>query len=262
MSDKVKPLNLAERFNNSHVARLRSAVLERVWRAAFGDDYPDDTNMSAFYSRTTLRHLCAALKLAPGRTLADLGCGHGGTGLWVAKQTGADLIGIDLSDVGVALARERAVALGLADRARFHVGNLTATGLPDACCDAVLNLDVLLFVPDKVAAAREFARILRAGGTLGLTTWEQSGYSARLGAEQIADHRPILEAAGFMIEDYEEPPDWRRQQSALAEGFIAAEAEMSQEMEPKTAAGYAAMGRGVLADTPVRRYVRIVAHKR
>ncbi|MEA2790662.1 MAG: hypothetical protein QOG73_3068, partial [Acetobacteraceae bacterium] len=62
--------------------------------------------------------------------------------LWISGRTGADLIGIDLSPVGVDLAREQATRLGLADRARFQVGDLTNTGLPDASCDAVLSLDV------------------------------------------------------------------------------------------------------------------------
>jgi AcrR family transcriptional regulator len=37
----------------------------------------------------------------PGRVVADLGCGHGGPGLWAAQQTGATLIGIDLSPAGI-----------------------------------------------------------------------------------------------------------------------------------------------------------------
>jgi ubiquinone/menaquinone biosynthesis C-methylase UbiE len=261
MTDNAQPPGLTDRFNNSHAARLRSATLERVHCTAFGDDYAEDTNTNGFYSRTTLQRLCTALRLAPGRTLADLGCGHGGPGLWVARQTGADLIGIDISPVGVALANEQAVRLGLANRARFKVSDLTGTGLPDASCDAALSLDVLIFVADKAAAAREFARILKTGGTLGFTSWEQSGYSARLGTEQCADYRPLLEAAGFIIEAYEEPPEWRRQQRALAEGLIAAETEMSKEMEAATAAGYAAMARGVLADMPARRYIQVVAQK-
>jgi hypothetical protein len=124
------------------------------------------------------------------------------------------------------------------------------------------SLDVMIFVPDKSAAVHEFARILKIGGILGFTSWEQSGYSERLGAEQCPDYRPLLEAAGFTIEDYEEPPDWRRQQRALAEGLIAAEAEMSKEMGAATAVGFAAMARGVIADLPVRRYIRVAARKR
>jgi ubiquinone/menaquinone biosynthesis C-methylase UbiE len=262
MSDRARPSGIAERFNDRHAVRPRSATWERVYRTAFGDDYPEGTSTMGWYSRTTLERLCAALKLAPGCTLADLGCGHGGPGLWVSSRTAANLIGIDLSAAGVALAAEQALKLGIADRTQFRVGDLVATGLSDASCDAVLSLDVLLFVPDKAAALHEFARILRTGGVLGFTTWEQQGYSARIGAEQLADHRPLLNRMGFTIMTHEEPAGWRRQQTALAEGLIATQAEMSMEMEPATAAGLAAMARGVLDDMLVRRYVCVVAKKR
>jgi ubiquinone/menaquinone biosynthesis C-methylase UbiE len=117
--------------------------------------------------------------------------------LWVSSRTGANLIGIDISAAGVALAAEQALKLGIADRTQFQVGDLTATGLSDASCDALLSLDVLLFVPDKAAALHEFALILRIGGVfLGFTTREQQGYSARIGAEQLADHRPLLDRNG------------------------------------------------------------------
>jgi hypothetical protein len=125
-----------------------------------------------------------------------------------------------------------------------------------------MSLDVLIFVPDKAAAARECARILKAGGVLGLTTWEHFGYSERLRAEQCADYRPLLEAEGLSVEAYEEPPDWQRQQRAWAEGLIAAESEMAREMEPATAARFAAMARGSLAEMPLRRYIRIGGRKR
>jgi SAM-dependent methyltransferase len=125
-----------------------------------------------------------------------------------------------------------------------------------------MSLDVLVFVPNKAAAVREVARLLRPGGRFGLTTWEQSGYSARLGAPQVADHRPLLAAAGFGVETYEEPPDWQRQQRTLVEGIIASEPALAEEMEPAVAAGFVAMARGVLADLPERRYVFVVARRR
>jgi SAM-dependent methyltransferase len=261
VSGSAQPPSIADRFNDRHAVRLRSATWEHVYRAEFADDYPVGTNTNGWYSRTTLERLCAAMRLAPGCILADLGCGPGGPGVWVAGRTGADLIGIDISATGVALASEQALRLGLANRTRFQIGDLISTGLPDASCDAVMSLDVLLFVPDKAAAVREFARILRTGGILAFTTWEQSGYSARIGAEQLADHRPLLAKMGFAIEVHEEPTESRRQQTALAEGLIAAQEDMSKEMEPATAVGLAVMGRGVLDDMLVRRYVRVVAQR-
>ena len=92
MSSNATRQGVADRFDNSHAARLRSGVLERVHRTAFGDDYAANTHTNGLYSRGTLQCLFEALKLAPGRTLVDLGCGHGGP--WVARETGASLIGI------------------------------------------------------------------------------------------------------------------------------------------------------------------------
>ena len=253
--------SLGGRFNRSHMSRLQSATLERLYRTAYGEDYPAEAQPNAFVSRTTLQRLVGALHVGPGHTVVDLGCGHGDPGLWVAQQLGAHLIGIDLSAVGVASARDRAAALGLGERARFQEGDLTATGLPEASCDAAISLDVLVFVPDKAAAVREVARILRPGGRFGFTTWEQSGYSAHLGAPQLADHRPLLAAAGFDMEMYEEPPDWQRQQRPLLEGIIGSEPALAEEMEAAVAAGFVAMAHGALADLPVRRYVCVVARR-
>ena len=152
----------ADAFDQSHQGRMRSAVVEQIYHAAFGADYPADAHPSAFYSATTLQLAVSALQLSPGHVVADLGCGHGGPGLWAARQTGATLIGIDLSPAGIELARRQAAQLGLDGPARFLVGDLAATGLPDASCDAVISLDVLMFVPDKAAAARRIPRITPA----------------------------------------------------------------------------------------------------
>jgi SAM-dependent methyltransferase len=254
--------NLADIFDSFHATRLKSSVLESVYRSAYGDEYPEEARANAFFSRTTLLQLLTALRVASGQTVVDLGCGHGGPGLWVAQQSGADLIGIDLSAVGVALAQERAVAAGLSQRARFHVGDIAATALPDASCDAAMSLDVLLFAPDKAAALREVARILPKDGSFAFTTWEQPGHSERLGAAQLADYRPVLEGAGFEIEIYEEPLNWRGQQRPLLEGIIAVQAQLAEEIGAAGAAGWVAMARGGLADLSVRRYVFGVAGKR
>jgi len=92
---------------------MRSTVVEQIYRTAFGEDYPAAAQPNAFYSATTLQLAVNALQLRPGNVVADLGCGHGGPGLQAARQTGATLIGIDLSPAGIELARRQAAQLGL-----------------------------------------------------------------------------------------------------------------------------------------------------
>jgi SAM-dependent methyltransferase len=265
----------ASAFDQSHSGRMRSAAVEAIYRDAFGEDYPAAAQPSAFYSATTLQGVISALDLRPGRILADLGCGHGGPGLWAAQQTGAALIGIDLSPAGIELARRRAAQLGLDARASFTAGDLSATGLPDASCDAVMSLDVLPFVPGKAAAVREVARILRPGGRFAFTAWEQLTHPAPgdddpqrqalaatfcdhplLQPAQI-DYRQLTEQAGLTVETSCEPPGWRHQQQALAEGIIAAESDISTDMGRH----YPAMARVFLTNLPNVRYLLTIAHR-
>jgi SAM-dependent methyltransferase len=264
----------ADTFDQSHLGRMRSAAVEAIYRSAFGEDYPAPARPSAFYSATTLQAAVDALDLRPGRVVADLGCGHGGPGLWAAQQTGATLIGIDLSPAGIELARRRAAQLGLQARASFAAGDLTATGLPDASCDAVMSMDVLPFVPDTAAAVREVARILRPGGRFAFTTWEQLTHPAAgddpqrqalaatfrdhplLHSAQI-DYRQLTGQAGLTVGTYHEPPGWRHQQQALAEGIIAAESDLTSDMGRH----YPAMARVFLTNLPNVRYVLAIAHR-
>ena len=254
--------SIKEQFQRAHSAHADSPVLQRIWRNAYGEDYPEGVNPSAFYSRSTLLRLRAGLRTDAGGTIVDLGCGNGGAGLWFARELGTKLIGIDLSAVGVATASKRAAELGLSDRVHFQQGDITATGLSSASCDGAISLDVLAFVRDKAAAINEVARILRPGARFAFTTWEQEGYSARLNAAQLADHRPTLIAAGFDIELYEEPMEWRRQQQAVAEGLLASEQELAAELEPLTVEQFMRLARGMLADLPHRRYVSVIARLR
>ena len=253
---------VAERFNRSHRARIQSPTLQRVWREAYGDEYPDEVRPNAFYALSTLQHLMAGLRVGPGQRIADLGCGNGGAALWMARELGASVVGIDLSASGVAAATEHAAELGLSDTARFQEGDITDTGLPAASCDGAVSLDVLCFVPDKSAALNEVARILRPGARFGFTTWEEEGYSERLKAAQLPDHRPALDTAGFDTEHYEEPANWRRHQQAVLEGLLASEQDLAAEQEKLTVDRFMALAHGMLAEMPRRRYVAILARRR
>ena len=150
-----------------------SPTRQRIRREVYGDDYPVEADPRSYVTLTELRAIARDLQVEPGQTLIDLGCGQGGPGFWVARQTDVALLGIDLSSVGIARASERARELGVADRARFQVADLTVTGLPDASFDAAMSVDVLWAVPDKLGALREAARILKPGARFAFTNWDR-----------------------------------------------------------------------------------------
>ena len=68
------------------------------------------------------RHIASKLLLdRPGLRVLDIGCGWGGMALTLARDFGADVLGITLSTEQLARARARAAEAGLSDRVRFEL---------------------------------------------------------------------------------------------------------------------------------------------
>lgn len=183
-----------------------SDIEQQAALAALGDEYPAGLETYSWVSRTELRRAAEIVSAVDG-PIADLGCGRGGPGLWVAGVIGVPLIGIDIAES--ALVRARALAARLGVEADFRVGSFEATGLADDSVDAVLSFDAFLFSPDKQAAFVELARVLRPGGRLVMTSWDYHSQPANR-PPQVPDHRPLAEAAGLQVLAYEETKDWYR----------------------------------------------------
>ncbi|WP_113912295.1 SAM-dependent methyltransferase [Roseovarius dicentrarchi] len=66
-------------------------------------------------------HIARKLLLEPGMRVLDIGCGWGGMGLTLARDFGAEVLGVTLSTEQHKIANERAKAEGLAGRARFEL---------------------------------------------------------------------------------------------------------------------------------------------
>jgi len=68
------------------------------------------------------RHIAAKLRLdRPGLHVLDIGCGWGGMAITLARDWGARVTGITLSEEQLEVARQRAAEAGLADRVRFEL---------------------------------------------------------------------------------------------------------------------------------------------
>jgi SAM-dependent methyltransferase len=81
-----------------------------------------------------------------GRTVADLGCGSGGFAIELLKTGAQSAVGLDLSPNMIDSATKLATADGLADRAKFQVGNAAAAELPSS--DIVIMDKVLCCYSD------------------------------------------------------------------------------------------------------------------
>jgi cyclopropane-fatty-acyl-phospholipid synthase len=66
-----------------------------------------------------MSHVCHKLQLKPGDRVVEAGCGWGGFALYMAKNHGARVKAYNISREQVAYAREKAEALGLANRVEY-----------------------------------------------------------------------------------------------------------------------------------------------
>jgi len=77
-----------------------------------------------------LDYLCRKLRLQPGQTLLDIGCGWGALALWAAQHYGVKVHGVTLSKEQLALANERIKQAGLEGRVTLELRDYR--DLPDA----------------------------------------------------------------------------------------------------------------------------------
>lgn len=73
-----------------------------------------------------LDHICRKLRLKPGETLLDIGCGWGAMLIYAAKHYGIVGTGVSLSEAQSELARQCIRAEGLEDRITIHVKSYEA----------------------------------------------------------------------------------------------------------------------------------------
>lgn len=91
---------------------------ERVYSCAY---FRDDEQDLAAAQRDKLDYICRKLRLAPGQSLLDIGCGWGALACWAARNYGVKVHGITLSDAQYRYASERARNEGLTDCVEFEI---------------------------------------------------------------------------------------------------------------------------------------------
>jgi SAM-dependent methyltransferase len=135
--------------------------------AADAYDDPANTFWERFGRRTVER-----LELRPGARVLDVCCGSGASALPAASIVGPEgsVLGIDLSEGLLRLARRKAIARGITN-AEFEKGDALELPVEPESCDAVVCVFGIFFIPDMASAVRSLWRAVRPGGKLAITTW-------------------------------------------------------------------------------------------
>ena len=167
--------------------------------------------------RTKLELVCTKLALREGDRVLDVGCGWGSFAIHAAREHGARVTGITLSEPQARLARERAARAGVGDRVDFMVADYREP-LEREAFDAVASIGMVEHVGSANIDfyARRLAAALRPGGRLlnhGIARLRHTDPEAGAFSERFVfpDAAPLhlsriqaaLERAGFETEHVE-----------------------------------------------------------
>lgn len=133
------------------------------WKGRTGP-FTINLNSGVFNPTTTSRTLAEALEIDPGDTVIDIGCGSGVLSFVAAKLGARRVIGVDLNEEAIVVARENAKALGLADRTEFRVGSLFD---PVRDVQAQVIIGDVSGVPDELGKVAGWFPDGHAGGPTG-----------------------------------------------------------------------------------------------
>jgi cyclopropane fatty-acyl-phospholipid synthase-like methyltransferase len=128
-------------------------------------DSPEDPRSLAEAQDHLTGRAVADLAVGPGDRVLDLGCGMGGPALRIARETGADVLGVSVIPSHIEEATRQAAQEGLAGQVRFEVVDAHHLECAEASFDAVVAIESLGHMDRPVVLPR-LARALKPGGRI------------------------------------------------------------------------------------------------
>ncbi len=190
--------------------KVFNEVAQSQWiQSVFAEELPDDVDPFSFITMSGLEEIVTWLDLSPGALLVDLACGRGGPGLWLARRTGTELVGIDFSPVGIDHARQRAKARAHELTTRYFVADAASTGLPDGRADGLVCVDAIQLMAEQVEVMREVRRVLKPGARAVFTTWEEP--------DRLQDLARLFEEVSLETVFVEERSQWHERERGIFE---------------------------------------------
>jgi SAM-dependent methyltransferase len=186
-------------------ASAASAALAQVLKAVFNKRW---IGQQRFTTSDELDTLFSALHLRSNAHVLDIGCGMGGPAIYLARQAGCQVTGIDVSPANVRVARDTATVAGVADCVRFVDGDILGADFAAETFDAIVGHDVFLTIANTARLFAMCHRVLRPGGRMACALIVKMGAltAPPLQLTEIAwpiptanDYRAYAELAGLRV---------------------------------------------------------------
>ncbi|MEQ8404540.1 MAG: methyltransferase domain-containing protein [Oceanicaulis sp.] len=172
-----------------------SADADAFYAAVWGGEdihvglYQGEDEDIAAASARTVRHMAGRLQtLKPGARVLDLGAGYGGAARRLAREHGAHVTCLNLSDKENVRNRQLTAELGLDERVEVVHGAFEDIAFPDESFDIVWSQDAILHSGDRRRVLDEAVRVLKPGGEFIFTDPMQAD-----DADDLSKLKPVYE---------------------------------------------------------------------
>ena len=193
---------------DSGYGNFAATVLEQIRRETFGEDIGQNSWLTA----DEYRRFFKWLELDSSSEVLEIASGSGGPALFMARTTGCRVLGIDNNEHGVATASKMAQEQGLNAKVRFQTADASqALPFADETFDAVVCIDAINHLPDRLRVFREWRRVLKANGRIlftdpivitGLVSNEEIAARSSIGYflfPPAGENERLLAKAGFEL---------------------------------------------------------------
>jgi len=151
--------------------RLPNQEMAALWNGASGQAWVDEQALLDQTYQSIEKLLADAVAASGARSVLDVGCGAGATTLAVARTLGVrgNVMGIDISEALIAVARARAQREGLATD--FIRADAQTHEFAPASFDMMISRFGVMFFENPVAAFANLRRAATASGELRLVVF-------------------------------------------------------------------------------------------
>lgn len=159
---------------------------------------------------TSTKKLAELCRIDSTKKVLMVGCGTGFSACYLARKIGCEVVGIDIAELSIEEAKERAKRQGVSDKAKFRVGDAYALPFEAGTFDAVITEFVSQFL-DRNRAFKEFLRVLKPGAYVGINEMYREKEIPAKAAEEIAQaEKKIGEITGLPF-TLSSPEEWKEE---------------------------------------------------
>jgi len=148
-----------------------SPLYETFWGEHIHHGFWKGDESAAEAQENLIKELATRSRVMEGDRVLDVGCGLGGSSMYLAREYGVMVKGISISPKQVSAARDQARRRGLLGRANFEVRDANCLDRDPGIYDVIWIVECSEHLFDKPAFIAECARHLAPGGRLAICAW-------------------------------------------------------------------------------------------